>query len=198
MPFDLLLIVIQTQFPRHLLISSMAELEILTSPPSSSSSSSSTSDHPTWPNRFETLTHVLTHQTLSPSLHSQHFVSLRAPCFLNWSYPPFLCPSPLPLFKFSFSLYLSRLSRLGLPHTTWRSLCPFQQPPPVIISSGVDPGPERLGVEERREYARRRIRRKRWSGNEVGGVLLLIVPNIAALSLVVFNDGFWRRRAQPP
>jgi hypothetical protein len=147
---------------------------------------------PTWRDRIETLSHVLTHQTLAPSLHSQFFVSLRAPCFLDWSFPPFLCPLATSLPSWSLSFFLSSASHLGLPRSTWRSLCPFQQPPPCILSSGVDPAPERWGLQERREYARRRIRRGRF-GLHIPQVLLFAVPNLVLLSLVLLFDPLWRR-----
>lgn len=146
---------------------------------------------PTWPDRIETLSYILTHQTLAPSLHSQFFVSLRVPCFLDWSFPPFLCPSPNALRSWSLSFFLSRASRLGLPRTTWRSLCPFQQPPPCLLSSGVDPAPERWGPEERRAYARKRLRRRPF-GVRVPQFLLFALPNLALLSLLLF-DPFWRK-----
>lgn len=159
----------------------------------SSTSVSSSSSIPSWQDRIETLSHILTHQTLTPSLHSQFFVSLRAPCFLDWSFPPFLCsssPTALPFWSLSF--FLSRASRLGFPHTTWRSLCPFQQPPPCILSSGVDPAPDRWGPQERREYGRKRIRRAR-HGPRVPQVLLVLVPNLVLLSLLLLSDLLWRK-----
>ncbi|KAF3334764.1 hypothetical protein FCM35_KLT21368 [Carex littledalei] len=160
----------------------------------SSTSVSSSSSTPSWPDRIETLSHILTHQTLTPSLHSQFFVSLRAPCFLDWSFPPFLCDSPTALPFWTLSFFFSRASRLGFPHTTWRSLCPFQQPPPCILSSGVDPAPDRWGPQELREYARKRIRRPR-HGPRVPQLLLFLVPNLALLSLLLMSDGLWRRPA---
>ncbi|XP_072982381.1 uncharacterized protein [Typha latifolia] len=148
---------------------------------------------PTWEQRIHTLTHILIHQTTTPSFHSQLFVASQVPCFLNWDYPPFLCPSnhsfPPPLLRWSFSLFLSRAVRLGQPITTWRSKCPFQQPPPLVLSSAVDPAPQRWGPEERRAYFRKRLRRGR-IGIRVPPLLILVVPNLALLSLLLW-DSLW-------
>ncbi|KAJ4768851.1 hypothetical protein LUZ62_079226 [Rhynchospora pubera] len=157
-----------------------------------SCSSSTTPTWPTWAERIETLSHVLTHQTLSPSLHSQFFISQRFPCFQNWAFPPFLCASPTSLPVWSLSFFLSRASRLGLPRTSLRCLCPFQQPPPCILSSAVEPAPDRWGPHQRRDYARKRIRRGRF-GPQVSELLCFLLPNLALLSLLLFSDPLWRK-----
>ncbi|CAL9120906.1 unnamed protein product [Musa textilis] len=151
---------------------------------------------PTWEQRMHTLTHILTHPTTAPSLHSQLFVAAHVPCFLSWDYPPFLCrPAPLaagfppPLLRWSLAIFLRRSSRLGLPASSWRAKCPFQQPPPLVLSSAVDPPPPRWGPEERRESVRKRLRRGR-IGVRVSPVLAFAVPNLALLSLL-FWEPLW-------
>ncbi|XP_010928503.1 uncharacterized protein [Elaeis guineensis] len=155
------------------------------------------SSAPSWEQRIQALTHILTNPTTAPSLHSQLFVATHIPCFLRWDYPPFLCPAasspfPSPLLRWSFSLFLSRAARLGLPRSSWRSKCPFQQPPPLVLSSAVEAAPPRWGPEERRAYFRRRLRRGRL-GVRVPPILVFAVPNLALLSLL-FWDPTWLRR----
>ncbi|WOL12351.1 hypothetical protein Cni_G21117 [Canna indica] len=151
---------------------------------------------PTGRQRFHVLTHILTYPTTAPSLHSQLFVASQVPCFLSWEYPPFLCRQaaatfPSPLLRWSVALFLRRASRLCLAASSWRSKCPFQQPPPLVLSSAVDPPPPRLGPEERRERFRKRLRRGR-IGIRVPEVLAFAVPNLALLSLLLW-DPFWFR-----
>ncbi|KAJ0083112.1 hypothetical protein Patl1_10648 [Pistacia atlantica] len=98
-------------------------------------------DDTTWEQKLQALTHILTSPTTSPSLYSQFFISTQIPCYINWDYPPILCNKPtFPplLLRWGFSLFLKRVSRFGLPHTSWRSKCPYQQPPPLILSKGVE------------------------------------------------------------
>lgn len=155
---------------------------------------------PTWLQRMHALTHVLTHTTATPSLHSQLFVATQVPCFLSWDYPPFLCSPPPsafpPLLRWSIGLFLRRASRLCLPASSWRSKCPFQQPPPLVLSRAVDPPPPRWGPEERRECFRKRLRRGR-IGLRVPPFLAFAIPNIALLSLLLW-DPLWSGIVKKP
>ncbi|XP_010052275.2 uncharacterized protein LOC104440991 [Eucalyptus grandis] len=142
----------------------------------------------TWEQKLHTLTHLLTTRTTAPSLHSQFLVSSLVPCYLRWDYPPLLCsraPSPdLLLLRWSLSLFLRRLPRLGLPETSWRCKCPYQQPPPPVLAAGV--GEARWGDAERREYFRRRLRRGRL-GREVNPLVPILVPNLLLFSLLLWD-----------
>ncbi|KAF9611604.1 hypothetical protein IFM89_033608 [Coptis chinensis] len=146
----------------------------------------------TWERRLVAVTHILTHQTTTPSLHSQFFISNQIPCYLNWDYPPILCNKntqnkfPSLYLKWGFSLFLKRVSRLGCPETSWRSKCPFQQPPPLILAKGVEEVPAQWGEEERRGYYRKRLRRKRL-GSDVNPLIPFLVPNLFLLSLLVWD-----------
>ncbi|CAN6276009.1 unnamed protein product [Urochloa humidicola] len=105
---------------------------------------------PTWSQRAEALTHILTHPSHSPSLHSQLLVASRVPCPPPGPtpYPPFLCPggAGASLLRWALaSVFLPRAARLGLPPSSWRSRCPFQLPPPLVPSSAIEPAPERWG-----------------------------------------------------
>ncbi|OAY63277.1 hypothetical protein ACMD2_04286 [Ananas comosus] len=123
----------------------------------------------TWVERSVVLSHVLTHPTPTPCLHSQLLVASRVPCFLRWEYPPFLCSDSdsdstgLLLLRWCVgSLFLPRAAALGLARSSWRCQCPFQQPPPLRLSAAVDPPPDRWTSAERRAYLRRlRLRRRR-------------------------------------
>ncbi|KAK3000434.1 hypothetical protein RJ639_021687 [Escallonia herrerae] len=143
----------------------------------------------TWEQKLQALTHILTHPTNTPSLHSQLFISTQVPCYLNWDYPPTLCPKssttfpPLHL-RWAFSLFLKRVSRFGLPQTSWRSKCPYHQPPPLILAKGVEEA--RWGEEEKRDYVRKRLRRKRL-GSDVHPLIPILVPNLLLLSLLLWN-----------
>ncbi|KAG9455567.1 hypothetical protein H6P81_000075 [Aristolochia fimbriata] len=145
-----------------------------------------------WSERHQALTHLLIHPTVSPSLHSQLFISSHVPCYLNWDFPPFLCRKShegirLPLLlKWGFSLFLKRVSRLGLPETSWRCKCPFQQPPPLILAEGVEPAPENLWSELKRAYVRKRLRRKRL-GSDFHPLIPFVVPNLLMLLLLKWN-----------
>ncbi|KAK2642374.1 hypothetical protein Ddye_024137 [Dipteronia dyeriana] len=144
----------------------------------------------TWEQRIQALTHILTSPTTTPSLHSQLFISTRIPCYLNWDYPPLLCTKPSAdgfpclYLRWGFSLFLKRVSRLGLPHTSWRSKCPYQQPPPVILAVGVEEA--EWGDEQRREYVRKRMRRRRL-GINVNPLIATVLPNLMLLSLLLWN-----------
>ncbi|GKV47740.1 hypothetical protein SLEP1_g54609 [Rubroshorea leprosula] len=142
-----------------------------------------------WEQKLHTLTHILTSPTTAPTLHSQFFVSTQIPCYLNWDYPPVLCTKPnsdtfpsLHL-RWGFSLFLKRVSRLGLPETSWRCKCPYQQPPPLILAKGVDES--RWDEVQRKEYARRRLRRKRLIRN-VHPTIPVLVPNLIAIFLLFY------------
>lgn len=145
-------------------------------------------ENSTWEQKLNVLTHVLTYATTTPPLHSQYFVATQLPCYLNWDYPPLLCrhasaaSQPL-LLKWAFSQFLKRVSRFGLPHTSWRSKCPFQQPPPLVLAKGVDEA--RWGEEERRQYVWKRLRRKRL-GSNVNPIIPILLPN-----LLLFLFLFW-------
>lgn len=143
-----------------------------------------------WEQRLQALTHILTtHPTTTPSLHSQFLISTQIPCYLSWDYPPILCPQstttfpPLQL-RWAFSLFLKRVSRFGLPETSWRSKCPFQQPPPLILAKGVEEA--QWGDEQKREYVRKRLRMKR-RGTDVNPLIPVLVPNMLLLSLLFWN-----------
>ncbi|KAI3923911.1 hypothetical protein MKW98_012700 [Papaver atlanticum] len=139
--------------------------------------------------RLHALTHLLTHPTVKPSLHSQLFISNQVPCYLNWDYPPFLCKKqdannfPSLHLKWGFTLFLRRVLRLGPPLTSWRSQCPYQQPPPLILAKGLEV-PTQLGEEQRREYFRKRVKRKRFGGWNINPLIPVLVPNLMLLSLL--------------
>ncbi|KAK8551517.1 hypothetical protein V6N13_119975 [Hibiscus sabdariffa] len=144
----------------------------------------------TWEQKLQALTHILTSPTTSPPLHSQLFISTQVPCFLNWDFPPILCNKPksdafpsLHL-KWGFSLFLKRVSRLGLPETSWRSKCPYSQPPPLILAKGVDEA--QWGDAQKREYVRKRLRRKRL-GSDVNPLIPILIPDFLLFSMLLFN-----------
>lgn len=143
-----------------------------------------------WPQKLEALTHALVCPSSAPALSSQFFMAAQIPCYLNWEYPPILCPKPS-LFPFlslhlqwGFSLFLRRVSRFGLPKTSWRSKCPFQQPPPLILAKSLDAA--QWGDEQRRNYVRMRLRRKRL-GSDVNPLIPIMVPNLLLFSLLLWN-----------
>lgn len=143
----------------------------------------------TWEQRLQALTHVLTSPTTTPPLYSQLFISRQIPCYLNWEYPPILCTKGTRIFpslhlRWGFSLFLKRASRLGLPETSWRSKCPYQQPPPLILAKGVEEA--QWGDEQKREYFRKRIRRKKLLSN-IHPSIPILVPNLFLFSLLLWN-----------
>ena len=138
----------------------------------------------TWEQRLQTLTHILTSPTCTPNLHSQFFIATQIPCYLKWDYPPFLCSDPSLLKRWGWSLFLKRVFRMGPPQTSWRSKCPFQQPPPLILAKGVEEA--RWGHEQRRAYARKRLARKQL-GTNVNPLIPIVIPNLLLLSLVFWN-----------
>ncbi|KAH9797118.1 Myosin heavy chain-like protein [Citrus sinensis] len=141
-------------------------------------------DDTTWEQKLQALTHVLTSPTNSPPLHSQLFVSSQIPCYLNWDYPPVFCTKFRYIhWRWGLSLFLRRVSRFGLPQTSWRSKCPYQQPPPLTLAKGVEEA--KWGDEEKREYVRKRLQRKRL-GCHVNPLIPILVPN-----LLLFSLFFW-------
>ncbi|PIA31226.1 hypothetical protein AQUCO_05100025v1 [Aquilegia coerulea] len=143
----------------------------------------------TWEERHQAIIHLLTNPTTKPTLHSQFFIATQIPCYLNWDYPPILCNKqkfPSLYLHWGFSLFIKRVFKLGYSEISWRSKCPFQQPPPLILAKGVEKVPERLGDEERRKYARKRLRRKRF-GNHVNPLIPFLVPNLLLLSLLYWD-----------
>lgn len=137
-----------------------------------------------WTQRLQALTHILTSPTTTPSLHSQFFIAHQIPCYLNWDYPPILCPKPSLLARWSLSLYLRRIFRWGPPRTSWRCKCPFQQPPPLILAKGVEQA--QWGEEQRRAYARKRLARRRLVRN-VNPLIPVLLPNLFLLSLLLWD-----------
>ncbi|XP_059670614.1 uncharacterized protein LOC132316120 [Cornus florida] len=145
----------------------------------------------TWEQKLQALTHTLINPTNTPeSLYSQFFISTQLPCYLNWDYhPPIFCPKSPNTFpslhlRWGFSLFLKRVSRFGVPQTSWRSKCPFQQPPPLILAKGVEEA--QWGEEQKREYVRKRMRRKRL-GSDVHPLIPILLPNIFLFSLLLWN-----------
>ncbi|XP_044462792.1 uncharacterized protein LOC123193769 [Mangifera indica] len=144
-------------------------------------------DETTWEQKLQALTHILTSPTNSPSLYSQFFISTQIPCYINWNYPPILCTRPtFPplLLRWGFSLFLRRVSRFGLPHTSWRSKCPYQQPPPLILAKGVEEA--QWGDAQKREYVRMRFKRKRLV-SDVNPLIPTLLPNLLLFTLLLWN-----------
>ncbi|XP_057464227.1 uncharacterized protein LOC130754003 [Actinidia eriantha] len=142
----------------------------------------------TWEQKLQAVTHILTHPTTTPTLHSQLFISSQIPCYLNWDYPPLLCPTttfPPPHLRWALSLFLKRVSRFGLPHTSWRSKCPYQQPPPLVLAKGVEEA-HWSDEEKKREYVQKRIRRRRLV-SDVPPLIPFLVPNLLAFTLLLWN-----------
>ncbi|XP_062186198.1 uncharacterized protein LOC133889751 [Phragmites australis] len=160
-----------------------------------------TAPTPTWAQRAEALTHILTHPSHSPSLHSQLFLASRVPCppqgpGYTTTYPPFLCPGASLLRWALASVFLPRAARLCLPPSSWRSRCPFQLPPPLVPSSGIEPAPERWAEDELSGYARRRRARRgpvrARPPLSVAGVVFTTVPNIVIIAVII-RELFWVR-----
>ncbi|XP_055804494.1 uncharacterized protein LOC129873424 [Solanum dulcamara] len=140
-----------------------------------------------WNQRIQALTHIILNPTTKPSFESQIFISNQIPCYLNWDYPPILCTKstfPSVYLKWAFSVYLKRVSRFVAPETSWRSKCPYQQPPPLILAKGVEEA--QWGDEERRQYVRKRFKRRHF-GSDVNPFIPFIVPNILLFSLLYCN-----------
>ncbi|XP_009757118.1 uncharacterized protein LOC107783251 [Nicotiana tabacum] len=143
-----------------------------------------------WDQRIQALTHIITNPTTKPSLDSQIFISSQVPCYLNWDYPPILCTKystntfPSVNLRWALSVFLKRVSRLGAPETSWRSKCPYQQPPPLILAKGLEEA--HWGDEQRRLYVRKRFKR-RHLGSDVHPLIPFIVPNLLLFSLLLWN-----------
>ncbi|XP_039146893.1 LOW QUALITY PROTEIN: uncharacterized protein LOC120284164 [Dioscorea cayenensis subsp. rotundata] len=153
--------------------------------------------HHSWEQKLQALTHILTHPTSTPSLHSQLFIASRVPCFLFWDYPPFLCSPNPPMLHWVLSLFFSRVSTFGLPAFSWRSSCPFLQPPPPFLSPAVVTAPVRWGSEERRDWARRRLRRGQL-GLRLHPFVVISVPNLVLLALLLYDPLWLRSSARNP
>ncbi|KDP21006.1 hypothetical protein JCGZ_21477 [Jatropha curcas] len=143
----------------------------------------------TWEQRLQALTHILTSPITTPDLYSQFFISNHVPCYLNWDYPPILCTKDTRSFpslhlRWGFSLFLKRVSRLGFPETSWRSKCPYQQPPPLVLAKGVEEA--QWSAEFKREYVRKRLRRKTLANN-IHPLIPILVPNLFLFSLLLWN-----------
>ncbi|AES63889.1 transmembrane protein, putative [Medicago truncatula] len=141
-------------------------------------------ENTTWEQKLQALTHILTNPTTTPTLHSQFFIATQIPCYLEWDYPPILCSNPSLLKKWEFSFFLKRVITMGIPKTSWRSKCPFQQPPPLILAEGVEEA--QWGVEQRKSYVRKRLARKPL-GTNVNPLVPILLPNILLLSLMIWN-----------
>ncbi|KAL0542796.1 hypothetical protein IC582_017873 [Cucumis melo] len=143
-----------------------------------------------WSQKLQALTHILLCPDTAPPLASQFFIATKIPCYLNWDYPPLLCPksSIFPFLslhlQWGFSLFLKKLSRFGLPKTSWRSKCPYQLPPPLILAKGVHPA--QWDDEQRINYARMRLRRKRL-GSDVHPLIPIMIPNMLLFTLLLWN-----------
>ncbi|XP_074269900.1 uncharacterized protein LOC141592909 [Silene latifolia] len=142
----------------------------------------------TWEQKFHALTHILTSPTTNPSMHSQYMISNQIPCYLNWDYPPLLCTKykhqPTFFLRWEFSLFLKRVSRFGLPATSWRSKCPYYQPPPLILAKGLEEA--KWDDEGKRQYVRKRLHRKRIE-SEVNPWIPVLIPNLFLFSLLLWN-----------
>ncbi|KAK7246460.1 hypothetical protein RIF29_41328 [Crotalaria pallida] len=139
----------------------------------------------TWEQRLQALTHILTSPTNTPTLHSQLFIATQIPCYLKWDYPPILCPNPSLLKKWTLSFFLKRVFTMGIPQTSWRCKCPYQQPPPLILAKGVEEA--QWGLEERKAYVRKRLATKKHLGINVNPLIPFLVPNVLLLSLMIWN-----------
>ncbi|CAI9279630.1 unnamed protein product [Lactuca saligna] len=109
----------------------------------------------TWEQRHHALTHILTHHTTTPSLHAQFFIATQIPCYLDWEYPPILCPKHHE-FRWALSLFMKRVS---VKKASWRSKCPYQLPQPLVLAKGVEE--PKWGEEDKIQYVKKRLRRKR-------------------------------------
>ncbi|XP_057471279.1 uncharacterized protein LOC130760099 [Actinidia eriantha] len=144
----------------------------------------------TWEQKFQALTHILTHPNTTPTLLSKLFISSQIPGYLNWDSTHLFSATPPPPSLphtsdgLSLSLFLKRVSRFGLPHTSWRSKCPYQQPPPLVLAKGVEEA-HWSDEEKKREYVQKRIRRR--SVSDVPPLIPFLVPNLLAFTLLLWN-----------
>lgn len=140
----------------------------------------------TWEQKLNALTHILTSPTTTPQLHSQLFVATQIPCcYLNWDYPPLLCSSSH-ILKWSVGRFLKRALRFGLPETSWRSKCPYQMPPPLVLAKGVEQA--RWDDEGKRIYARTRTKAARFGRDtSINPFIPFLLPNFFLLSLLLWD-----------
>ncbi|CAA6671332.1 unnamed protein product [Spirodela intermedia] len=134
-----------------------------------------------WEERVRAVTHLLTSppsEVAAPPLHSQVFLAATAPSYL-------LRATPL-LLSWSVAFFLSSLGRHRPYAASWRSKCPFQEPPPLVVSAAVEPAPPRRTPEEMRTYFRRRLRRRR-PGVEVPALVAVVGPNMLLFSLLLWD-----------
>uniref|UniRef100_A0A7N0UY33 Transmembrane protein n=1 Tax=Kalanchoe fedtschenkoi TaxID=63787 RepID=A0A7N0UY33_KALFE len=136
----------------------------------------------TWEQKLQALTHILTHHTTSPSLHSQLLFSSLIPCYAHSDYPPVLCSKPTLHLTWAFTHFLRRISP---PRTSWRCKCPYQQPPPLILAKGLEAASWE-DEERRREYVRMRTSRRPLR-SKVNPMVPFLVPNLMLLSLLLWN-----------
>ncbi|WOH11870.1 hypothetical protein DCAR_0831366 [Daucus carota subsp. sativus] len=137
-----------------------------------------------WEERLQALTHILTHPTTTPSLHSQFFIYTQLPSNYNLDYYPPILASKSTQLKWAFSLFLHKLLRFGVPQTSWRSKCPYQIPPPLILAKGVEEA-KWDDDEGKKEYVIKRMRKRRL-GNTINPLIPIMIPNMLVLSLL-----FW-------
>ncbi|KAI3796821.1 hypothetical protein L1987_39507 [Smallanthus sonchifolius] len=134
-----------------------------------------------WEERQQALTHILTNPTTTtPSLHSQYLISTQLPCYLNWDYPPILCPKHQ--LQWAVGLFMKRVG--GVFKGSWRSKCPYQQPPPLVLAKGVQP--PKWGDEDKREYVKKRLTRKKL-GNDINPWIPILLPNLILLSFLYWD-----------
>ncbi|CAN8287560.1 unnamed protein product [Cochlearia groenlandica] len=139
-----------------------------------------------WEDRIQAMAHILTSQTTNPSLHSQFLIGSLIPSYISWDYPPVYShhQNHLLIRRWWLSQFIKRVSRLGLEDTSWRSNCPYYQPPATVMAVGVEEG--KWGREERREYARKRFKRKKIV-SDVNPFLPLILPNLLLFTLLFWD-----------
>ncbi|KAH7568871.1 hypothetical protein JRO89_XS06G0065000 [Xanthoceras sorbifolium] len=136
--------------------------------------------------RLEVMADIIDSNSLSPCSALDSFLLNRLPCKVPTCSVVRVLAAGFPslYLRWGFSLFLKRVSRFGLPHTSWRSKCPYQQPPPLILAEGVEEAD--WGDEQRREYVRRRLRRKRL-GSDVNPLIPTVLPNLLLFSLLLWN-----------
>ncbi|KAL7603556.1 uncharacterized protein LOC111894987 [Lactuca sativa] len=134
----------------------------------------------TWEQRHHALTHILTHHTTTPSLHAQFFIATQIPCYLDWEYPPILCPKHHE-FRWALSLFMKRVS---VKKASWRSKCPYQLPQPLVLAKGVEE--PKWGEEDKIEYVKKRLRRKRL-GNYINPWIPILLPNLVVMSFLFWD-----------
>ncbi|CAM8926272.1 hypothetical protein QQ045_021247 [Rhodiola kirilowii] len=138
-----------------------------------------------WEQKLQAVTQILTHQTTSPSLHSQFIFSSQIPCYIHSDYPPILCTKHTPPSLIIWWWCCSNFFLSRLPRTSWRSKCPYQQPPPLILAKGVEAA-RWEDDEKRREYVRMRTKRRPLR-SKINPLVPFLVPNLMLLSLLLWN-----------